>query len=275
MGDAVPPTTTPAAAGTLAGAIAKALTSATRAARLTTLELRGPGMPELATLVRRDPARTGDELALWVTAVEAGSWHGGLVLVATAPDAEPHRRTVVTDAAAVVDELVVADRRRLQAELLANRAIDLAGLDALTQLGNRRTWRRALDEESARAVRYDAETTIAVLDLDGLKRINDSQGHAAGDRHLLKAADAVKAASRSVDIVCRLGGDEFAVLAPETGREGAGRLATRLLEAMTSAGVAASIGVATRSDGDLDRAWQEADSEMYAQKRQRSLVQLP
>ena len=248
------------------------MTSAVRGAGLTSLELQVSGLPALSTRVVCPSAEPGGRLEVWVEEVERCSWHDGLLVIAVAPDSRAGRRAVVRDALSVLEELLVCDRRRADAEVLADQAMDLAGVDSLTQLGNRRTWRRALDDEAARAVRYEAETTIAVIDLDGLKRINDTHGHAAGDAHLLNAARAVKAASRNVDVVCRLGGDEFAVLAPETGTLGASRLATRLLHAMGEAGVQASIGVATRRDGDLEQAWRDADSDMYEHKRRRTLV---
>lgn len=248
------------------------LTAGVRAGGLISLELQVPGLPALSTRVVGRPDGGSGRLELWVERTGPCTWHEGVLLLAAAPDARPARRAAVTDALGVLEELVVGDRRRAEAEVLADQAMDLAGMDSLTQLGNRRTWRRALDDESARAVRYEAETTIAVIDLDGLKRINDTHGHAAGDDHLLNAARAVKAASRNVDVVCRLGGDEFAVLAPETGAVGASRLAGRLLHAMGEAGVQASIGVATRQDGDLEQAWRDADSDMYEHKRRRALV---
>lgn len=262
----------PPPADTLVHAVTRVLTAAVRAGGLVSLELQAAELPMLSTRVVGATAERVARLELWLATAERCTWHEGLTLIAAAADARTVRRAVVADALTILEELVVGDRRRAEAELLADHAMDLAGVDALTQLGNRRTWRRALDDEAARAVRYDAETTIAVIDLDGLKRINDSQGHAAGDAHLLNAARAVKAASRNVDVVCRLGGDEFAVLAPETGAEGARRLASRLLQALGEAGVQASIGVATRHDGDLEQAWRDADSDMYEHKRRRALV---
>lgn len=253
----------------LAG-IRRVLAATVSSAQLTTLELQVATLPQLTVLVRTCSPRTVEELAVWPTVLPPCAWHGGLVLVATAPTADAVRRVAVHDAATIVGELVVADRRRVEAESLANRAIELAGVDALTQLGNRRTWRRALEEEAARAGRYGRATSVVVVDLDGLKRINDEKGHAAGDAHLQRASAAVRAASRSVDVVCRLGGDEFGVLAPETDLDGASRLATRLRTELAIAGVEASIGVATTSDGDLETAWQLADSEMYHHKRRRA-----
>lgn len=255
--------------GGLVPAVRRLLTSTVSSARLTTLELQVCGAPELRLLVRTGSSTPLPELAVWPTVLPPCAWYDGLLLVATAPRADAGRRVAVHDLATVVGELVVADRRRAEAEELASRAIELAGADALTGLGNRRTWRRALDEEAARATRYPRSSAVVVVDLDGLKQVNDEQGHAAGDAHLQRAAAAVRAASRSVDVVCRLGGDEFGVLAPETGPEGASKLASRLRAELDAAGVRASIGVATAPDGDLEQAWQLADSEMYRHKRRR------
>lgn len=264
----LPPKVTPE--GGLLPAVRRLLTSTVTAAGLTTLELQVCGLPELTLLVRTSCPTPLAELTVWPTILSGCAWYDGLLLVATAPRADAARRAAVHDVATVIGELVVADRRRVEAEDLATRAIELAGVDALTGLGNRRTWRRALDEEAARATRYARWSAVVVLDLDGLKRINDERGHAAGDAHLQRAAGAVRAASRSVDVVCRLGGDEFGVLAPETGPEGAARLASRLRTELDGAGVQASIGVATTSDGDLERAWHLADGEMYLHKRRRT-----
>ena len=255
--------------GELIAPVRRVLTSTVSAADLTTLELQAAGVPELSLMVRTGSPGPFHELAVWPTVLPPCAWHDGLLLVATARSADPARRVAVRDAATFIGELLIAERRRAEAESLANRAIELAGVDALTQLGNRRTWRRALDEESARATRYPRSTSVVVVDLDGLKRINDEQGHAAGDLHLQRASAAVRAASRTVDVVCRLGGDEFGVLAPETGPEGASRLASRLRAELSSAGVEASIGVATTTEGDLEQAWHNADGEMYHHKRRR------
>lgn len=250
--------------------VRRVLTATVSSARLTTLELQVCGEPQLAMLVRSRSAQPVAQLAVWPTVIRSSAQHPGVVLVATASGADASRRVAVHGAATLVTDLLVADRRRVEAELLASEAIELAGVDALTRLGNRRTWHRALDEEAARASRYPRATSIVVVDLDGLKCVNDEQGHAAGDELLQRASEAVRAASRSVDVVCRLGGDEFGVLAPETGPDGATKLAARLRSELTDAGVEASIGVATTSDADLEHAWHLADSEMYLHKRRRT-----
>jgi hypothetical protein len=122
-------------------------------ADLITLELQVCGLPQLSLLVRGKSSIPVPGMALWPTVLEGNGWHDGLLLVASAVSADAQRRVAVHGAATIVADLLTAERRRLGAELVASRAVELAGIDALTGLGNRRTWRRALDEEAARAAR--------------------------------------------------------------------------------------------------------------------------
>jgi diguanylate cyclase (GGDEF)-like protein len=87
---------------------------------------------------------------------------------------------------------------------------------SLTGLLNARAFDQRLHQEVARAARYGGPLALLILDLDGLKRINDQQGHLAGDRALQSVASAIRDELRDVDIAARLGGDEFGVLAPRT-----------------------------------------------------------
>ncbi len=250
--------------------VRRVLTATVVAADLLTLELEAADVPELSMLVRSRAPRPVPGLVLWPTALPACDWHRGVVLVASARDADAARRVAVHSAATLVSDLLTSERRRLAAEQLASRAVELAGIDPLTGLGNRRTWRRALEDEAARATRYSRCTAVVVIDLDGLKSINDAHGHAVGDAHLRRAAEAVREAARSVDVVCRLGGDEFGVLAPETSQDGATRLVERLRSSLEAAAVHASIGVATDAQGALERTWNAADQDMYRAKKARS-----
>ena len=254
----------------LPAAIHRLLVSACDAAALLTLELEVAGRPELRTSVRA-PSAAPEEIDVWLTRRPRSRWSNGLVVTASAAVADPRRRAVLEHTTTVIAELVDAHARAGQAETLARRALRLAGVDPLTELGNRRTWKRALDDEERRAARYGTPTTIVVVDLNGLKRMNDEDGHAAGDAYLQRVAGAVRAAARSVDVVCRLGGDEFGLLAPQTDTEGAARLRDRLRATLVTAEVDASIGVATAADGRLDDAWQSADAAMYEDKRSRAV----
>lgn len=91
-----------------------------------------------------------------------------------------------------------------------------AAADALTGLPNRGSFTAKLDDELARTSRYGHAFTLAYIDLDGFKAVNDLQGHDTGDDLLRGVAAALRASTRQTDVLGRLGGDEFAVLLPET-----------------------------------------------------------
>ena len=98
---------------------------------------------------------------------------------------------------------------------LTDEVYKLAALDQLTGLYNRRSGEQRLAEEISRAVRHERPLTILLIDLDGLKQINDRLGHAAGDLVLKSFSDRLRKAIRGSDLAVRLGGDEFMVLLPE------------------------------------------------------------
>jgi diguanylate cyclase len=100
-------------------------------------------------------------------------------------------------------------------ENLTNEVYKLAALDQLTGLYNRRSGEQRLAEEISRAVRHERPLTVLLMDLDGLKQINDRLGHAAGDLVLKGFAERLQRAIRGSDLAVRLGGDEFMVLLPE------------------------------------------------------------
>ena len=95
-------------------------------------------------------------------------------------------------------------------------ARQLADLDALTGLHNRRYFHETLAREVARAHRYNRSLALVVFDLDDFKAINDRIGHLAGDAVLAEASDRIRDVVRSADVACRVGGDEFAVILPES-----------------------------------------------------------
>ena len=113
-------------------------------------------------------------------------------------------------------------------------ARELAELDSLTGLHNRRLFYEFLAREIARARRYERYVSVIVFDLDDFKRINDRLGHLGGDAVLMGVADAVRSAVRETDIPCRVGGDEFAVILPESSRDDAELLADRIALAIRS-----------------------------------------
>ena len=154
--------------------------------------------------------------------------------------------------------------RQLEATLLE------AETDPLTGLRNRRAWRRACEVEEARHHRLGDHASIVVLDVDGLKQVNDHEGYAAGDAILERMAAVVRTSCRRTDVVARLGGDEFAVLCPQTTAGGVARLVERLREELTAVGLSVSIGAGTLGQaGTMSETEAVADVAMYADKRAR------
>jgi diguanylate cyclase (GGDEF)-like protein len=150
----------------------------------------------------------------------------------------------------------------------------LAHTDTLTGLFNLRYLRQQMDHLLGLQQRYGHPFALLLLDVDGLKRVNDSFGHAAGDELLVGVADAIRAATRSVDVAARIGGDEFCVLAPHQTASRATVLADRLatgietLESADGARVGVSIGVVACPEhaSDGERLLELADVAMYRAK---------
>ena len=159
-----------------------------------------------------------------------------------------------------------------------------ATVDDLTGLLNRRAGMHMLEQQIALSSRRGEDLTVVFIDLDGLKRINDTRGHAAGDEFIRQVAAAIEASRRSSDLACRMGGDEFMLLLPDTSLSQAEELVNRLLEeaahSATLRDIAAppwfSYGLASLAslDGaaeDPEKAIQvlvqKADEGMYTQKR--------
>ncbi|HEX4384674.1 MAG TPA: diguanylate cyclase [Myxococcales bacterium] len=155
----------------------------------------------------------------------------------------------------------------------------LAQTDGLTGLPNFRSFHARLEEEVARATRYGHPLACAMVDLDGLKGINDKMGHAAGNRAIVALADAVREELRDTDFAARYGGDEFVVLLSQTNEAQAAlfaeRLRKRLIETSERAGlpVRGSIGVAAVSSDELETPdasedlLRRADEALYRAKR--------
>jgi Diguanylate cyclase, GGDEF domain len=98
----------------------------------------------------------------------------------------------------------------------------LSTIDGLTGWCNRRGFDDRLQKEWRRAGRYGSSLALLMIDIDGLKEVNDARGHAAGDNFLRMTAIAIRESLRGSDLGARWGGDEFAIIAPETSREAAG-----------------------------------------------------
>jgi diguanylate cyclase (GGDEF)-like protein len=152
-------------------------------------------------------------------------------------------------------------------------ARQLADLDALTNLHNRRYFHETLAREVSRAHRYDRRLALIVFDLDDFKAINDRIGHLAGDAVIAEAAERIRDVVRSADIACRVGGDEFAVILPESAMADADQLYRRLQAALSARPIGQagrlsfSAGVAElKSEDDPTTFFERADEALYRAK---------
>lgn len=159
---------------------------------------------------------------------------------------------------------------------------DLARLsqeDELTGVVNRRGWQETLDRAFALTRRRRGDLAVVLCDLDHFKRVNDAQGHAAGDEVLRRIARVLNGNVRSTDTVARLGGDEFAVIVPRADRDTAAAIAVRIVEGVRELalddlgvpGITVSVGVARllADDADTDALVHRADAQMYLAKSAR------
>jgi diguanylate cyclase (GGDEF)-like protein len=152
-------------------------------------------------------------------------------------------------------------------------ARQLADLDSLTGLHNRRYFHETLAREVDRAQRYQRRLSLVIVDVDGFKEINDRIGHLAGDSVLAEIADRIRQVVRSADIPCRVGGDELAVILPEVEVGQAQQLVARIQEAVSAqpfarAGrVRVSAGVADLQPNDNPTSlFERGDESLYAAK---------
>jgi diguanylate cyclase (GGDEF)-like protein len=152
-------------------------------------------------------------------------------------------------------------------------ARQLADLDSLTGLHNRRYFYETLGREVDRAQRYQRRLSLVIVDVDGFKEINDRIGHLAGDAVLAEIADRIRQVVRSADIPCRVGGDEFAVIVPEVEGGQARQLVGRIQRAVSAQPIAragrvrVSAGVADIQPNDSPTSlFERGDESLYAAK---------
>jgi len=238
---------------------------------LVLLDLFLPGMDGFGALtgLRRN-SKTADTPVIFLSAQgDAETKSQGLSLGAADYLAKPFSE----------QELMARVDRTLKLAAQKEHFRALAQTDGLTGLPNFRSFHARLEEEVARAHRYGHPLACAMVDLDGLKEINDRLGHAAGNRAIMALADAVREELRDTDFAARYGGDEFVVLLPQTseshGALFAERLRRRLIEVSQEAGlpVRGSIGVAAVAADELDSPeaaedlLRRADEALYRAKR--------
>ncbi|MCA9584880.1 MAG: GGDEF domain-containing protein [Myxococcales bacterium] len=147
---------------------------------------------------------------------------------------------------------------------------ELARTDALTSLFNRRELDVRFEREVSRASRGPSPLSFVLIDVDHFKRVNDDQGHAAGDAVLRKLASLLSRSVRGHDVAARFGGDELCLLLPEVTSEQAAVAVGRIGQLAKDAGISVSIGAATWP-GDCDAPeglFEAADARLYRAKRE-------
>jgi len=172
-----------------------------------------------------------------------------------------------------LEEIAVRTAPAIENARRFREARQLADLDALTGLHNRRYFHETLAREVVRAHRYARKLALVVFDLDDFKEVNDRIGHLAGDGVLAEAAVRIRAVVRSADVPCRVGGDEFAVIMPESTLEDAEQLFTRIQTVISSRAIGQagrlhlSAGLAEmRGDDDSVSLFERADRALYEAK---------
>jgi diguanylate cyclase (GGDEF)-like protein/PAS domain S-box-containing protein len=183
-------------------------------------------------------------------------------------------RSTYRDRPAVTGTMLdITERRRAEQAL-----VNLSLIDELTRVYNRRGFRTLADRHLTLATRKQKSGYLLLADLDDLKLINDTFGHAEGDHALVAVAEILRQTFRGVDLVARLGGDEFIVF-PVEAAEGTERLLTRRLEENLAAynsknprgyELAVSVGIARfEAETTIDDMFSRADAALYEQKKAR------
>ncbi len=166
----------------------------------------------------------------------------------------------------------ITETKKLQEELRRQ-----ATTDELTKVSNRRHFMELANNEIKRAIRFKRSTTIALIDLDHFKQINDTYGHAAGDKTLIAFTKIFQSHIREIDVFARFGGDEFILLLPETSQEQAYTVVERVRLALTthpidlngkSVVLTFSSGITSLSDDQeaIDTLLNQADQALYRAK---------
>jgi diguanylate cyclase (GGDEF)-like protein len=184
--------------------------------------------------------------------------------------------TDVTDVDQLIAEISALRGKVAQLQERVEQLDMLAHEDSLVGLPNRRGFVRALERLIDRMERYDEQGAVLFVDLDGLKAINDTFGHQAGDEALIQVSRLLVGGVRKSDVVARIGGDEFAILLGHSSEDSARDAAHRLIDTIAdskfthcgqSLPLSVAIGAsAVHADDTPEAALARADEEMYRRK---------
>jgi len=184
----------------------------------------------------------------------------------------------VTHVSEYARDITARKKAEEEKKLLINNLNHLSTTDGLTGIFNRRALTDILQREIERAQRYENDLSLILCDVDNFKSINDTYGHAAGDKALRAISESLATALRKADIMGRYGGDEFMIILPETSLSGANKLAEKVLKAARGIelefdgnklkGLSLSIGIASCCTAveNVDTLVRLADTALYAAK---------
>jgi diguanylate cyclase (GGDEF)-like protein len=184
--------------------------------------------------------------------------------------------TDVSDSERLIEEVSRLRAQVAELEARVEQLDELAHQDSLICMPNRRGFMRALERFVDRAKRYDEPSAMLFVDLDGLKMINDTFGHKAGDEALIQVAQLLVDGVRRSDVVARIGGDEFGILLAYANETSAHETASRLVNVIADCDfmhegdalpLSVAIGVAIVEADDCPQTiMARADEEMYRRK---------
>ena len=137
--------------------------------------------------------------------------------------------TEISDSERLTEEVCRLRAQVAELEARVEQLDQLAHQDSLINLPNRRGFMRALERFVDRCKRYDEPSAMLFVDLDGLKMINDTFGHKAGDQALIQVAELLVGGVRRSDVVARIGGDEFGILLAHSDEDSAQETASRVM----------------------------------------------
>ncbi|GAB4150704.1 MAG: diguanylate cyclase [Planctomycetota bacterium] len=228
--------------------------------------IENPPSPDILYSNLRDPEMIFIGVLILISCVAFGMWDGWR---------EDRMREYALKDSKRAEKLLETSKKLAQ----INTALEkLAVTDYLTGLYNRRFAHQQLSQEMARAQRYKDPLTLLLVDIDHFKRINDTYGHAAGDRILIELSRLMTNLLRTIDVPCRYGGEEFLVILPNTslsqGKVAAKRILTEVAESIFSyegedIPVTVSIGLASTEENfplHFQELIRQADMAMYKAK---------
>ena len=212
---------------------------------------------------------------MWETILAGQKWRGELVNRRKDGSLYQEEMTItpVKGADGDITHFIAIKLDITERKLAEEQIRHLALTDPLTGLANYRRLFDALDSEIKRCGRSGRSFAVLLLDLDGLKKINDAHGHQVGSRALGRVANILRIHCRAIDTAARYGGDEFVVVLPETGSEAARLVAQRISEESRNDGEEPSISVSAGTaifpqDGKtIDELLAAADRVLYREKR--------